>query len=83
MFLVLNESVAKALESQNRPYTIATRKFIQLMDMFFDCLNVSSLYKGQKIRKEALLLYYDVLDWRFQVTRVIMAILNKTVYYWL
>ena len=51
------------------------------MDMFFDCLNVSSIYKGQKIRKEALLLYYDVLDWRFQVTRVIMAILNKTVYY--
>ena len=52
------------------------------MDTFFDCLNVSSIYKGQKIRKEALLPYYDVLDWRFQVTRVIMAIPNKTVYYW-
>ena len=77
----MSESVAKALESQNLPYTIATRKFIQLMDTFFDCLNVSFIYKGQKIRKEALLPYYDVLDWRFQVTRVIMAIPNKTVYY--
>ena len=59
---------------------IATRKFIQLIDTFFDCFNVSFIYKEQKIRKEAVLPYYGVLDWRFQVTCVIMAILNKTSY---
>lgn len=48
------------------------------MDMFFDCLNVSFIYNRQKIRKEALLQKYDVLDKRFQVTHAIIAILNKT-----
>lgn len=36
---VLSESVASALEYMDRDETIETRRFIRIMDVFFDCLN--------------------------------------------
>ena len=64
---VLSTTVANALKVQGLPHTASTITFIEYVDMFFDCLNVSSLHDGQKKRKPALYPYRDVDDWRFTV----------------
>ena len=62
---VLSKSVGDALETFR--YAQATRNFVYLFNMFFDCLNVTSKQVGQMKRKDALKPYYDENDWRFQV----------------
>ena len=51
------------------PYTKSTEKFISMADHFFDCLNVTKTYQGQKSNKPALFPYKDDGDWRFTVIR--------------
>ncbi len=48
---VLSESVACAMELRNLPDTTSTVIFIRHMNRFFDCLNVSNLYQGNKGNK--------------------------------
>ena len=56
-----------ALIIQGHPHTIATRQFISHMDDFFDCLNVSHTYTGQKKLKPMLYPYTSTNDNRFEV----------------
>ena len=64
---VMSESVACALEKLDRYRTRETRKFIRMVDKFFDCLNG----RGPKVallkRKDDLSPYTDPKDKRFEV----------------
>ena len=69
---VLSKSVGDALETFR--YAQATRNFVYLVNMFFDCLNVTSKLVGQMKCKDALTPYYDENDWRFQVVFLLLFI---------
>ncbi|XP_071483429.1 uncharacterized protein [Diadema antillarum] len=62
---VLSATMANALESQGLEETESTRYIIRMMDLFFDCLNVSSVCAGKKKRKPSLEPYRSADDWRF------------------
>ena len=64
---MLSSSVANAIKMQNRPEYEMVEKFVRLCDRFFDCFNVQNVYEGQKNKKEALMPYTEVDDWRFKV----------------
>ena len=64
---MLSNTVVKAMELRNLPYTKSTEKFISMCDKFFDCLNVNNTFVGQKSRKPALYPYRNQDDWRFKV----------------
>ena len=66
-------TVANGLKNQGFRHTEATANFVQLVDVFFDCLNVSQTYQGQKSRKEALYPYTSPDDWRFSVSSKLFA----------
>ena len=59
--------MADALKAQGLPYTKETEKFIRLVDQFFDIMNISQTFEGQKTRKPALYPFRDVEDSRFEV----------------
>ena len=48
----MSESVACALEMLNREGTRETRRFIRMIDKFFDCLNVRGSKVGERKNKE-------------------------------
>ena len=48
---VMSETVASALQFTNNERTKETRKFIRMIDTFFDCLNESF---GGKTKEEAI-----------------------------
>ena len=50
----LSSTMANALQSQGHMETESTHRFIRMIDLFFDCLNVSNLTEGKKARKPAL-----------------------------
>lgn len=58
---VLSESVASALEYMDRDETIETRRFIRIMDVFFDCLNNKNPIECRQTPD----------DWRFKVSDVV------------
>ena len=60
----MSQSVANALEMQDRFYTTSTRKFIRTFDRTFDCLNVSKIKQVVKIDLKP---YFNMGDPRFQV----------------
>ena len=60
--------MANALKVQGDPATESTRLVIEYFNQFFDCLNVSSRYEGDRKRNPALQPYKDVNDWRFIVS---------------
>ncbi|XP_030833255.1 uncharacterized protein LOC105444767 isoform X2 [Strongylocentrotus purpuratus] len=62
---VLSSTVANALKVQGLPETASTIRFIEYVDTFFDCLNVSTRFGGQRKRKDTLFPYSDQNDWRF------------------
>ncbi|CAH1263937.1 THAP9 [Branchiostoma lanceolatum] len=62
---VLSNTMSCTLASQGRHDTEGTRKFIGMMDRFFDCLNVKSARQGDRTRKDDLKPYRDVEDARF------------------
>lgn len=65
---VLSESVASALTFLDDDRTQETRKFIRMMDSFFDCLNVKSPKEGVFKRKDFRLPYKSPTDVRFSVS---------------
>ena len=50
----LSSTMANALQAQGHMETERTHRFIRMIDLFFDCLNVSNLTEGKKARKPAL-----------------------------
>ena len=50
---VMSETVASALQFTNEERTRETQKFIQMIDTFFDCLNVNSPLEGKLKRKQS------------------------------
>ncbi|XP_055955159.1 uncharacterized protein LOC126812587 [Patella vulgata] len=63
---VLSRSVGLVIEEYGGEAATETAKFIKLVDRFFDCLNVRSLYEGERKRKPDLMPYTSVDDPRFQ-----------------
>ena len=47
---------------------LRTERFVRLSDNFFDCLNVSNVYDGQRKREPDLEPYWDKDDYRLKVT---------------
>ena len=68
----------KALEAQGFPHTIATQNFISHVDLFFDCLNVSTTFGGKKKLKDACQPYTNGDDWRLKVINLNKHILLDT-----
>ena len=63
----MSESVACALEMLNREGTRETRRFIRMIDKFFDCLNVRGSKVGERKNKENLVPYASPSDERLKV----------------
>eukprot|EP00731_Ephydatia_muelleri_P019771 Em0012g596a len=63
---VLSSSVADALTLLDEDETMETRKFIRLMDKFFDCLNVRNTFHGTTTRNENLHPYTKCNDERLK-----------------
>lgn len=62
---VLSSSVASVMREFSPPDTAATSELCQMMDYFFDCLNVRSPYEHERKRKPYLKPYTSVQDERF------------------
>lgn len=76
---VLSESVASALEYMNRDETIETRRFIRVMDVFFDCLNSKNVIEYRQKCKDTRTPYRTPDDWRFKVSDVVYSLQNNSV----
>ena len=63
----MSETVASALEFLDNDNTRETRLFIQMVDRFFDYLNVRSPLAHQLKRKEGIAPYRKPDDQRFKV----------------
>jgi hypothetical protein len=63
---VLSASVAAVMNAFSPPDTAATAKLCEMMDSFFDCLNVRSTSEHQRKRKPFLAPYTSTQDARFQ-----------------
>ena len=61
---VLSASVAAVLKTFGPPETAATAKLCEMVDSFFDCLNVRSTTEHQRKRKPFLAPYTSVDDER-------------------
>ena len=64
---VLSESVGKALLLTGLDEVTETARFVQMMDKFFDCLNVHNYTHGYQKRKPFQLPYRSGSDSRLQV----------------
>ena len=62
---VLNETTTKILRTFGITEASQTTKYCQMLDQFFDCLNVRSLEKHQKKTKPFLKPYVNENDERF------------------
>ena len=74
----MSESVACALELKDNENTRETRRFIRMIDLFFDCLNVRTPHLSQIKRKDSVAPYKSQTDWRFKV-RVLLGFLSRNV----
>ncbi|XP_065657923.1 uncharacterized protein LOC136082472 isoform X1 [Hydra vulgaris] len=73
---VLSQTVVHMLEEQGKAETRCLQKFINLIDTFFDCLNVSRQFN--KTRKPALDVYKTHLDKRFEwLNKTFLKFLNE------
>jgi len=63
---VLSKTVADALELFYGDGVSETVKFIRHMNNFFDCLNVRSIFEGQRTRNDNLKPYHDENDERLE-----------------
>ena len=62
---VLSATVAAVLRSFGPPEAAATAKYCEMVDGFFDCLNVRSTTEHQRKRKPFLAPYSDPEDNRY------------------
>ena len=51
---ILSSFVADGFVHRSFDYTKSTEKFIRLIDIFFDCVNVTTTYQGVKSETAAL-----------------------------
>ena len=63
---ILSKKMATVLQQYGPPDVQETAKICEMLDNFFDCLNVRSLTESKKKRKPFLTPYEDVNDIRFQ-----------------
>ena len=73
----MSESVASALEFLDNDRTKETRRFIRMVDRFFDYLNVRSPLVHQLKRKESIAPYAKPTDERFKVH--VLRLVNITI----
>ena len=69
---VLSSTVADALSLLDKDETTETRRFIRMMDTFFDCLNVCNTVDAKTRRKENFQPYRSPNDERFKVSNYFM-----------
>ena len=62
---VLSASMAAVLRSFGPPEAEGTAKYCEMVDGFFDCLNVRSTTEHQRKRKPFLAPYHDTQDGRY------------------
>ena len=67
MCKVLSETVAKALDFYGNEEATETKRFVDIFDTFFDCLNVRSLEEHHRRRKPNLAPYRQMDDGRLNV----------------
>ena len=67
MFQVMSETVSKALTKLFGPHVQGTAKLIEIVDKFFDCLNVRNLDDAKLERKPFRSPYRCGTDWRLKV----------------
>ena len=65
---VLSSSVATAIRLCGGESAIETANFIEKMDKFFDCFNVSTFTAGKHQRKQFLEPYWSKTDFRLTVS---------------
>ena len=65
---VLSETVAKAIRLTGGKAAFETAYFLEKMDKFFDCLNVSSYTAGKRHRKPFQQPYHSSEDFRLLVS---------------
>ncbi len=63
--------MSKALNLTGGPEVAETARFVDLMDKFFDALNVSNYTNGIKKRKEFQLPYLSAEDKRLEVCAIV------------
>ena len=64
----MSASVAKALKLTGGGEPVETANFVEIIDKFFDCLNVSSISKGRHKRKPFAEPYCKLDDIRIDVS---------------
>ena len=64
---MLSESVSKALKLLGGEEASETSKFVEMMDKFFDCLNVHNYTHGLHARKQFQMPYISTKDKRIKV----------------
>jgi len=74
---VLSATVAAVLKSFGPPEAAATAEFCEMVDGFFDCLNVRSTTEHEKKRKPFLAPYTSLHDERFQWLMDFLEYLRK------
>jgi len=65
---VLSDTVSKALKLTGGRDAFETAYFVEKMDRFFDCLNVSSYFAGKRHRKPFQQPYQSSNDFRLSVS---------------
>ena len=76
---VLSASVASVLKTFGPPEAAATAKLCEMVDAFFDCLNVRSVTEHQRKRKPFLAPYTSVNDERFVLICILYYLFKKNI----
>ena len=70
---MLSESVVGALQNGSTEDTVETIRFVEMMDRFFDCLNVNNFSTSKKKIKSFQSPYTSAKDFRLTVCNTIIV----------
>ena len=70
----MSETVAKAICLTGGDEAKETAKFIEMVDNFFDCMNVSSLSRRKLKRKPFVQPYRNSKDFRLAVSGILVTV---------
>ena len=70
LYQVLSETVSKALKTTGGEEVEGTATFTEMMDKFFDCLNVHNYRHGIESRKSFQIPYTSSDDSRLKVNKI-------------
>ena len=65
---MLSQTVANALDLYGKSETTETKKFVEIFNKFFDCLNVRSLEEHRRKKNPNLKPYRSATDERLEVS---------------